>query len=97
MTDEKRLQEIKDYLRVDYTDDDELISGMIIQSQSYIDLMVGEDYKQNDKCLSLAEMLQRKIIEDLYNNRGSTIPVYVKRDMVMASILDVLSLYEPEV
>jgi uncharacterized phage protein (predicted DNA packaging) len=35
------LDFVKNYLKVDYTDDDNLISALIVAAQSYIDTMLG--------------------------------------------------------
>lgn len=39
------LEEMKQYLRIDYSDDDELITSLIQQAQIYIDSCCGINYK----------------------------------------------------
>ena len=88
------LEEIKEYLHVDFEDDDRYLSETIEVSQIYIDGMVGEDYKSDEKAIKLATLLQKKIINDMYENRGTEVPSNTKKDIIVTSILDKLSTYE---
>lgn len=91
------LEEIKSYLHVDYPDDDEYLNELIEVSEIYIDNMVGEAYKSDEKACKLAKLLQKKIINDMYENRGTEIASNTKKDIIVTSILDKLSLYEGEI
>lgn len=88
------LEEIKNYLHVDYTDEDNYLNELIDVSLIYIDGMVGEAYKQDEKAVKLATLLQKKLISDMYENRGTEITNSSKRNIIVSSILDKLSLYE---
>ncbi|MFR1707644.1 MAG: head-tail connector protein [Clostridium sp.] len=87
------LEEIKNYLHVDYNDEDSYLNELIEVSLVYIDSMVGEAYKTDEKAVKLASLLQKKLISDMYENRGTEIASNSKRDIIVSSILDKLSLY----
>lgn len=88
------LDYIKSYLHIDFNDDDALLQNLIDQTDIYIHSMVGESYKKDDKLLKLAEILQIKLIADLYENRTTNIngANNMKRDIIVNSILDKLAL-----
>lgn len=87
------LDELKLYLRIDDDSEDTFLSEILEASQIYIDSMVGEDYKTDEKAIKLATILQKKLCNDLYSSRGTTID-NDKKDIIVNSILDKLSLYE---
>lgn len=87
------LEQAKNYLKVDYTEDDGDIEDYIEASEIYIDSMVGEAYKIDEKAVKLAELLQKKLISDMYENRSTEIPQNTKQDRIVTSILDKLSNY----
>lgn len=88
------LEQAKTYLRVDYSEDDSYITTLIDVSLIYIDNMAGEAYKTDAKAVKLADLLQLKLISDMYENRGTDIPQNTKQDRISMSILDKLSNYE---
>lgn len=88
------LETIKNYLHIDYSDEDAYLTQLIEVAQIYIDSMVGEYYKADEKAVKLAELLLMKLISDLYENRGTEIASNTKKDIIVTSILDKLSLYE---
>ena len=88
------LETIKNYLHIDYGDEDTYLTQLIEVAQIYIDCMVGEYYKTNEKAVKLSDLLLMKIISDLYENRGTEIASNTKKDIIVTSILDKLSLYE---
>lgn len=88
------LEEVKSYLHVDYEDEDAYLNELIEISQIYIDSMVGEDYKTDEKAVKLAQLLQKKLINDMYENRGTEISNNTKKDILVISILDKLATYE---
>lgn len=88
------LEQAKEHLRIDYSDDDVYIASLLDVSLIYIDSMAGEGYKTDPKAMKLAELLQRKFISDMYENRGTEIPQNTKQDRIAMSILDKLSNYE---
>jgi uncharacterized phage protein (predicted DNA packaging) len=88
------LEEAKRYLKIDFEDDDEDIESFIEAAEAYIDSMVGTFYKEDEKAVKLATLLQKKLVNDMYENRNTEIPSNTKQDRIVASILDKLSNYE---
>lgn len=88
------LSEAKQYLRIDYNDEDKYIETLILTSGIYIDSMVGEVYKESEKLVMLADILQLKIVSDMYEMRSADIGSSSTRDRITVSILDKLSNYE---
>ena len=86
------LEEIKNYLRIDYEEDDDLLEDLIEVSEAYIDSCVGTSYKTDWKAMKLANLLQKKLIADMFENRGTEISNSAKKDNIVTSILDKLSL-----
>lgn len=87
------LEEAKNYLKIDDDFEDSYISVLVDTSLIYIDSMVGESYKTDEKSVKLANLLQLKLISDMYENRGTEIPSNTKQDKITCSILDKLSNY----
>lgn len=88
------LEDLKSYLRIDYDDDDATLLDLIAISQNYIDAAAGTAYKNDSKAVKLAEILQKKLVYDLYENRGTEIPANTKKDAIVSTILDKLSNYD---
>ena len=86
------LEEIKDYLRISDNYEDSFIQELIEISQIYIDSMVGINYKTDTKAIKLANLLQKKLIADMYENRSTEVPQNTKQDRIVTSILDSLAL-----
>ena len=87
------LKKAKEHIRVDYKDEDDYIELLIDTSLIYIDSMVGEKYKEDEKMVKLADLLQLKLISDMYEQRSSDIQNNMKIDRITNSILDKLSSY----
>lgn len=87
------LEEVKKYLKIDDDYEDTDIQELIDTSKIYIDSMVGEAYKTDEKALKLADLLQKKLIADMYENRSTELPTGTKQDRIVTSILDKLSNY----
>lgn len=87
------LEDVKNYLRIDDTEEDLFLQSLMEVAEIYIDSCVGEEYKTNDKAIKLAELLQKKIIADLYENRGTTVD-NIKKDVIVTTILNTLALYQ---
>ena len=87
------LEEVKKYLRVDYEADNELLVNLIAISEEYINSCVGAGYKSDEKSMKLADLLQKKLIYDMYQNRGMEIANNTKKDTIVTTILDKLSNY----
>ena len=62
------LDRIKQYLGIDWPDDDELLQMMEQSAYAYIDGAIGKGYNRNDP---RAQMLLLQIVADLYNDRGT--------------------------
>lgn len=87
------LDEVKSYLRIDYEEDDIFLSSLIEVSEEYIDSCVGTAYKTDEKAIKLANLLQKKLIADMFENRGTEISNSTKKDTIVTTILDKLSNY----
>lgn len=86
------LEDVKTYLRIDYEEDDNLLDSLIEVSEEYIDSCVGTAYKSDEKAMKLANLLQKKLIADMFENRGTEISNSTK-DTIVTTILDKLSNY----
>lgn len=87
------LQYVKKHcLRLDDDFDDDYITELIMISQIYIESMVGTGYQSKEKAEKLADLLQSKLILDMYEVKGTQIPNNTKTDKITTSILDYLSL-----
>ena len=87
------LEEVKSYLRIEYEEDDILLENLIEVSEEYIDSCVGIAYKSDEKAMKLANLLQKKLITDMFENRGTEILNSTKKDTIVTTILDKLSNY----
>lgn len=86
------LEEMKQYLRIDYSDDDELITSLIQQAQIYIDSCCGINYKLHTDKVNLANLLIKKIVSDQYDNRGLYLDSKKNGyDRMSSTILELLS------
>jgi len=61
------LAEVKNYLRVDFDDDDALIASLMSVADEYLKASVGDLY---DNTSERAKTLSLIVISDLYDNRG---------------------------
>lgn len=87
------LEEVKSYLRIDYEEDDDLLDSLIEASEAYIDSCVGTAYKNDEKAIKLSSLLQKKLITDMFENRGTEISNSTKKNNIVTTILDKLSNY----
>ena len=62
------LERIKQYLGIDFDDDNELLQTLEQTAYSYLDGAIGKGYDRNDP---RAQMLLLQIVADLYNERGT--------------------------
>lgn len=62
------LDEIKQYIGIDFDDDDAMLLRLERAADAHIKAAVGEAYPTNDP---QAEMLKLAIVHDLYQNRGT--------------------------
>jgi uncharacterized phage protein (predicted DNA packaging) len=92
------LQEIKNYLRIEHDEEDAYLENLIEESLVYIDSCTGEGYKNDPKGIKLCNILQKKLIADLYENRGITIQMQkFSYDNITKTILSKLALMGEEV
>lgn len=89
-----KVDDVLTYSRVDYVDDKEkeFLEGLILQAQIYIDSCVGESYKKFEDKIKLSDLLTKKIVGDLYDNRE----LYLENrkggyDKISNTILDILA------
>jgi uncharacterized phage protein (predicted DNA packaging) len=87
------LQQAKQYLKIDSDYDDEYINTLIDTSLIYIDSCVGDAYKTDEKAVKLANLLQLKLMSDLYDQRDYEVANNVKQDKIVTTILDKLGNY----
>lgn len=93
------LADAKEYIKED-SDDEQVckyITELIEISQIYIESCVGKAYQLDEKAVKLATLLQKKLIADMYEQRGTEIPSNTKQDKITQSILDKLSNYYTEI
>lgn len=90
------LNDVKTYLRIDYDEEDDFLSELLIVSEEYINSCVGTRYKSDEKAIKLADLLQKKLIYDMYEKRGTEIANNTKKDTIVTTILDKLSNYSVE-
>lgn len=60
-------EDVKKYLRVDYNDDDALITGLMSAADEFLKGSIGINY---DNTGERAKTLSLIVISDLYDNRG---------------------------
>lgn len=87
------LEDVKRHIRVDYDDDDIDIETFIAQAEILVDKCCGTGYKNDEKGLKIAELLYKKIVNDMYENRGMTVNNGSRRDNITTDLFDVLSLF----
>lgn len=86
------LSDTKNYLKVDFEDDDSLIESFIQQAQIYIDSCCGIKYKEHEDKVKLSELLIKKIVSDLYENRELYLDSKKSGyDKISSTILDILA------
>ncbi|MBU3145730.1 head-tail connector protein [Clostridium sp. CF012] len=85
------LESVKQYLRIDFDSDDNYVIELIEVSSIYIETCVGVAYKADLKAVKLAELLQNKLINDMYENRSAEVTGSIKQDRIVTTILDKLS------
>ena len=85
------LEHIKNYLHIDFEDDDKYLEELIDTSQAFIDVCCGEKYKSNKKLVKIASILQKRLIKDMYDNRGYTVSDNAREDTITSTILSNLS------
>ena len=93
------LEEVKNYLKVDFTDDDQVITDLIMFVESYIDKCTGVDYsKLSDTDKNLYKYLEYKMIYENYENQSEFIKGAnnLSRSVVVNTILNKLSLVGDE-
>ena len=87
------LEEVKNYLRIDYDDDDDILNDLLVVSEEYICSCAGTEYKNDEKAMKLATLVQKKLIYDMYEKRGTEIADNTKKDTIVTTVLDKLSNY----
>ena len=84
------LDKVKNYLKVDYTDDDVIIETYIIATEKFLKTLCEKDEFEEDK-QELAEIYMLAVINELYNSRNLTVDKAEQRvRTIMQSILNQL-------
>ena len=84
------LQEMKNYLRIDHYEEDEMIQDLIQIAIIYIDECCGTEYKSIENKNKLANILIKKLVTDMYSNREGITDKQVQ-DRKVTTILELLS------
>lgn len=84
------LDRVKKYLAIEWTEDDDFLTTLIEVSQILIDRSCGEAYKLDTQLTKLSELLQLKIIADMYENRTTDISTTLKKDSTYTTIVTLL-------
>ena len=84
------LDKVKNYLKVDFNDDDVIIETYIIATEKFLKTLCEKDEFEEDK-QELAEIYMLAVISELYNSRNLTVDKAEKRvRTIMQSILNQL-------
>ena len=84
------LDKVKNYLRVDYADDDAIIETYIIATEKFLKKLCEKNEFKEDK-QELAEIYMLAMINELYNSRNLTVDKAEQRvRTIMQSILNQL-------
>ena len=88
-------KKVKEYLRVDFDEDDGIIEQMMAAAENYIIAAVGKYDSSNEK----ANMLFMALVQDLYDNRTLMVTEQQKKRMsyTFGSIILQLQLQYEEV
>ena len=84
------LDKVKNYLKVDYNDDDAIIETYIIATEKFLKTLCEKNEFEEDK-QELAEIYMLAMINELYNSRNLTVDKAEQRvRTIMQSILNQL-------
>ena len=84
------LDKVKNYLKVDYADDDAIIETYIIATEKFLKKLCEKNEFEEDK-QELAEIYMLAVINELYNSRNLTVDKAEQRvRTIMQSILNQL-------
>ena len=84
------LDKVKNYLKVDFNDDDVIIETYIIATEKFLKTLCEKDGFEEDK-QELAEIYMLAMISELYNSRNITVEKAEHRvRTIMQSILNQL-------
>ena len=84
------LDKVKNYLKVDYNDDDAIIETYIIAIEKFLKTLCEKDEFEEDK-QELAEIYMLAMLSELYNSRNLTVDKAEQRvRTIMQSILNQL-------
>lgn len=82
------LDFMKNALRVDYNDDDEMIQLMMETADAYVADAIGNDYDRGD---SRVEILKMALVQDMYQQRSFSAVKNKKTANLIRSIIAQLS------
>jgi hypothetical protein len=91
--DQEELNKVKEWLRIDGTDEDTILSSLILSSRFIIKQSTGvkfEDLSGKSDAIEVYRTIQRLIITDLYENRSGS----GKLSPVVISLCKQLEIYK---
>lgn len=62
------VNDLKDYLRINHTEDDAVLGTLLNTAKSYAELKTGKEYKAEDL---LYEQLLKYLVQHYYDNRSA--------------------------
>lgn len=83
---------IKDYLRVDYEDDDKELELYLISAKSYIMEHSDKTSEELDN-IGYSPICLIKLVSDMYNHRNATVDNTIKQDMVFGILMSKIRSY----
>ena len=84
------MEQIKEYLKIDFSDDVGFLVELITVSDIYITKTVGMAFKDKPEYTPVAELVQKKIINDMYENRAVEVPADTKKSTIVTTIFEIL-------
>lgn len=63
------LEEVKEYLKIDYDDEDNLLNDLILTAESYLYNATGIEYDSSNQ---LAKLYCRVLVNEWFKDRGLT-------------------------
>lgn len=87
------ILDIKKYLNIDISDtyEDDYLKELLAVAECYIEFCCGIGYKKRPEGLYLSDLLIKKLVSDMYENRGTMIANNAKRDIMVGTMLDALA------
>lgn len=96
------LEEVKQFLRIDFEDDDDYINSLITTTRVYIEQCVGTFWKDYTDGIAIFKILSKKLIFNLYENRDRDVIASEKstienKNSVYTNMITLLSIFQEKV